>query len=550
VTNDLLQQNRLLHEEIKRRIDQISAINTVSATVGVSLDLNVVLDTALRIISDVVGAEAAGISLIDEQTEEVVLRAQLGWIHDFVEDNPMRIPMGRGMSGEVIMEDKPIWRNDLTDDETYAVPRFGEEQFRSLVMAPMHARGKIIGILSIMSYKANQFDDAVVTVMTAIADTVGVFIENARLHEKHVENENRLRAILHSSADGILATDQNSRISLINYTGAQMLDVHARDLIGVPLREADIQVRVRDKLLLALGNTEEQLQTFRVTLETGRELSVLVSPVRIDQQVDKIGQQRDGWVIVLQDITHLREAELARVQFIQAAAHDMKNPLGVTQSSLAMLQSMIKSDDASIQEIFDIAQKGMQRLQRLIDNLLEIEKIQSGYGFHQEAVDIREMVFEIGAQVRPLLMQKAITFDTLVADNVPIDWTLDRDWISRAIYNYLENAAKYTGDGGHVTCRVYLHEADLCLEVADDGPGIPAQAQSRLFDRFYRVEERLDVSGSGLGLAIVKSVAEAHGGYVYVKSDYVKEDEINSDEQRGSCFGLCLPHHNGRGHRD
>jgi PAS domain S-box-containing protein len=550
VTNDLLQQNRLLHEEIKRRIDQISAINTVSATVGVSLDLNVVLDTALRIISDVVGAEAAGISLIDEQTEEVVLRAQLGWIHDFVEDNPMRIPMGRGMSGEVIMEDKPIWRNDLTDDETYAVPRFGEEQFRSLVMAPMHARGKIIGILSIMSYKANQFDDAVVTVMTAIADTVGVFIENARLHEKHVENENRLRAILHSSADGILATDQNSRISLINYTGAQMLDVHARDLIGVPLREADIQVRVRDKLLLALGNTEEQLQTFRVTLETGRELSVLVSPVRIDQQVDKIGQQRDGWVIVLQDITHLREAELARVQFIQAAAHDMKNPLGVTQSSLAMLQSMIKSDDASIQEIFDIAQKGMQRLQRLIDNLLEIEKIQSGYGFHQEAVDIREMVFEIGAQVRPLLMQKAITFDTLVADDVPIDWTLDRDWISRAIYNYLENAAKYTGDGGHVTCRVYLHEADLCLEVADDGPGIPAQAQSRLFDRFYRVEERLDVSGSGLGLAIVKSVAEAHGGYVYVKSDYVKEDEINSDEQRGSCFGLCLPHHNGRGHRD
>jgi signal transduction histidine kinase len=206
--------------------------------------------------------------------------------------------------------------------------------------------------------------------------------------------------------------------------------------------------------LLALGNTEEQLQTFRVTLETGRELSVLVSPVRIDQQVDKIGQQRDGWVIVLQDITHLREAELARVQFIQAAAHDMKNPLGVTQSSLAMLQSMIKSDDASIQEIFDIAQKGMQRLQRLIDNLLEIEKIQSGYGFHQEAVDIREMVFEIGAQVRPLLMQKAITFDTLVADDVPIDWTLDRDWISRAIYNYLENAAKYTGDGGHVICRV------------------------------------------------------------------------------------------------
>ena len=98
----LVVQNQLLHKEIKRRIDQISAINTVAATVGHSLDLNIVLNTALQAVTQVVEAEAAGISLIDEDANEIVLRAQLGWINDFVVDNPMRIPMGRGMSWEVI----------------------------------------------------------------------------------------------------------------------------------------------------------------------------------------------------------------------------------------------------------------------------------------------------------------------------------------------------------------------------------------------------------------------------------------------------------------
>lgn len=531
MTSDLVLQNRLLHEEIKRRIDQISAINTVSATVGVSLDLSVVLNTALRVVTEVVGAEAAGISLIDEVTQEVVLRAQLGWINDFVEDNPMRIPMGQGMSWEVILGDKTIVRNDLGDDEQYAVPRFGDEEFKSIVMAPMHARGRIIGILSIMSYKPNQFDTGLVNVLTAIADTVGVFIENARLHERHVENENRLSAILHSSADGIIATDQNSRINLVNYTAAQMLDVQADDLLGIPLREADIQVRVRDKLLLALENTDEQLQTFRVSLETGRELSALVSPVRVDHQVDKLGVEQDGWVIVLQDITHLREAELARVQFIQAAAHDMKNPLGVTQSSLAMIESMVGDGDETLKEMFEIARTGMSRLQRLIDNLLEIEKIESGYGFHREWVDIREMAHEISAQVRPLMAEGELAYDIMIDEALPFYLHIDRHWMSRALYNYLENAAKYTRRGGQVMFRIYCTDDLTCFEVLNNGRSIPAQVQSRVFDRFYRLEGHEEISGSGLGLAIVKSVAEAHDGRVY----------IHSDQDKGTCFGLCIP---------
>lgn len=311
-------QNQLLHQEIRRRVDQISAINTVATTVGHSLDLQVTLDTALKAVTDVVGAEAAGISLIDYQTGDVVLRAQLGWINDFVVNNPMRIPVGEGMSGQVIQNDDLIVHNNLTGEEDYAVRSFTKESFRSIAMAPMHARGRIIGILSIMSHKPDRFDVEIVEVLKAIADTVAVSIENARLHEQHVEQENRLNAILHSTADGIIATDQNSRIRLVNQAAATMLDVQPAELQGVPLREAAIQVRVRDKLLLALSPDEKaSTESFQVSLEEGRELSVYVSPVHIDSQVEGESNM-DGWVIVLQDITHIREAEKARVHFMQA----------------------------------------------------------------------------------------------------------------------------------------------------------------------------------------------------------------------------------------
>ncbi|MDQ7025356.1 MAG: ATP-binding protein [Anaerolineae bacterium] len=527
---NLVNQNIQLHQEIQRRVEQISAINRVAATIGNALDLSVTLDTALEAVTSVVGAEAAGISLIDEEANEVVLRAQLGWLNDFVVDNPMRIPLGKGMSGQVINNDAVVIHHALTGEEDYAVPSFRKETFRSIAMAPMHARGKIIGILSIMSHHANQFDDAVITVLKSIADTVGVAIENARLYEQHVEQENRLNAILHSTADGIIATDQHSRISLVNQAAASMLEVEPEDVMGIPLREADIQIKVRDKLLLALSSSSKDSdKSFHVSLEGGPELSVLVSPVQVYSQVTG-ESSRDGWVIVLQDITHIRKAEIARVQFIQAAAHDMKNPLGVTQKSIQMLDSMIDNKDETIVEVLGMAKTGVDRVQRLIDDLLNIEKIESGYGFALDDIDVREMCYELSAEIQPLMSEANIQYDMALDDSVPRSVRLDREWMQRAIHNYLENATKYAP---HKTVKfaIFPKGENLHFEVTDTGDGIPLRAQSRLFDRFYRVYNRRHVRGSGLGLAIVKSVAEAHHGRAYV----------HSHEGQGSTFGIMFP---------
>src|SRR5687768_3052725 len=128
-TENLILQNRLLSEEVKRRIDQMAAINIVASTVGQSLDLDKTLQTALRAVLEVVNAESGGISLVDQDTQDVVLRAQQGWLHDFV-NVPMRIPFGKGMSGRVITSDDALVYNDLDGTEEYAVPSFRDEHFR------------------------------------------------------------------------------------------------------------------------------------------------------------------------------------------------------------------------------------------------------------------------------------------------------------------------------------------------------------------------------------------------------------------------------------
>lgn len=523
----LLLQNRLLTDEVKRRVDQLYAINTVAATVSGSLDLDRTLTTSLQAVLNVVGAEAGGISLIDERASEVVLRAQQGWPHNFT-NPPMRIPLGQGMSGEVISSNDVVVDNHMDGTEPLAVPRFHEEKFRSIVMAPMRARNNIIGILSIMSSQYNAFSDEMVNVLRAVADTVGVAIDNARLYETTVEHESRLDAVFQASADGMIATDANGRVSMINRAAEVVFNVEANSLIGTPLREAPIHSRVRDSLLQALSSHTAENKSFQVTLDNGRMFSIIVSSVFTQSQVEQ-DRRNDGWVIVLRDVSHLREAEVRRAEFMRAAAHDMKNPLGVTLSGLQMLNDYFAEGDPTALEIIRLAMNGVTRLQALINDLLQLEQIENNFGVVKNTFGINELIRECLDEVTPLLVEKNLEHQLDILADLPPAFG-DRRWIKRALLNYIDNAIKYTQSGGQLRVKAFTHDRLLHLEVIDNGPGIPVEAQARLFERFYRASSDDRIQGTGLGLAIVKSVAETHGGGVYVRSQ----------PGGGSAFGMTL----------
>lgn len=526
--DSLLQRNQLLSQEIRRRVDQLSALNTVAATVSQSLDLQVTLQTALKAILKVIPVDSAGISLVDEETDELVLRAQQGWRRDFV-TQPMRIPLGKGMSGYVVTNDEVLVTGDLSGDPRLAVPEFADEGVQAMALVPMHARGRVVGILSVMNHQPYEFSDDEIRVLRAIADQVGVALDNAQLYEHVKEQSSRLEAILNSTGDAIIATDNHGNISLINATAERLFNVRREDISGLPLRHVPLHPKLRAGLRRAMNEEAGANTVFEVSLDDGRFLSAIVSPVYSHQEPAS-DRRAEGWVMVVQDVTHLRQAEQMRANFIRDAAHDLRNPLGVTFNALTMLQDEI-GESSSYAEIIDIGLQGLRRMQTLIDSLLNLEHIESGIGLQCKEVDVRELVERCVTDIKPAIQQRNQALICEVPQSLP-PIQGDINWLYRALANLLSNASKYTQEGGMIAVRVYVQDDDLFIEVRDNGPGIPTEAQPRLFERFYRVPEQdQEVKGSGLGLAIVKSVVEQHGGRVFVQSRV----------GQGSVFGMAFP---------
>ncbi|MCZ7538967.1 MAG: ATP-binding protein [Anaerolineae bacterium] len=509
-------------------MDQLSALNTVAATVSQSLDLQATLQTALQAVLKVIPVDSAGISLVDETTSELVLRAQHGWHRDFV-TQPMRIPLGRGMSGFVVANDEVLVTGDLTGDPRLAVPEFADEGVLAMALVPMHARGRVVGILSVMSHQPYEFADDEIRVLRAIADQVGVALDNARLYENTREQSSQLEAILNSTGDAIIATDNHGHISLINATAEQLFDLRRAEIIGLPLRHAPLHPKLRAGLRRAMSAGESADTMFEVPLDDGRFLSAIVSPVYAHQEPES-DRQAEGWVMVVQDVTHLRKAEQARVNFIRDAAHDLRNPLGVTLNALSLLSEELGESDSTA-EIIDIGLQGLSRMQVLIDSLLNLEHIESGVGLQCKDLDVRDLIERCVADIQPSIAQRGQTLRVEVPDTLPLIQG-DMHWMYRALINLLSNAHKYTPAGGAIAVCAYVQDEDLFVEVKDNGPGIPPEAQTRLFERFYRVPgPDQDIKGTGLGLAIVKTVVEQHGGRVFVQSKV----------GQGSIFGMALP---------
>lgn len=533
-TDNLVRRNQMLSQEIRRRVDQLTAINTVAATVSQSLDLQVTLKTALEVVLDVIKVDSAGISLVNEAAGELVLRAQRGWRYDFVTE-PMRIPLGKGMSGTAVHNDEVVITGEITDEDEarLAVPEFADEGVQAMALVPMHARGRVVGILSVMNHETYQFTEEEITVLRAIADQVGVALDNAALYENTQEQRSRLSAVLDSSADAIIATDNYGYINLINATAEDLFQLRQAEVIGMPLRDAPLHPKVRNGLRQAMSEGDGQgNMIFEVALEDGRFLSAIVSRVYAARSLER-DQEPEGWVMVIQDVTHLREAEQARVNFIHAAAHDLRNPLGVTMNALKMLERDFEGDVSPgehSREIVDIGIQSLHRMQDLIDSLLNLEHIQSGVGLKCADIDVHDWVERAVIDMHPSVQESAHNLHLDLPDTLP-SINGDMQWLYRALVNLLSNAIKYTPKGGEITVRAYVHDEELHLEVRDNGCGIPPEAQTRLFERFYRAPGVEQIKGSGLGLAIVKSIVEQHGGRVYVQSKV----------GQGSTFGMIFP---------
>ncbi len=197
-------ENAQLYAESQRRTELMAALNSVSATVSQSLELEPTLRSALDKALEVVGVEAGAISLVDEEAQELIIRVHRGWRQQDLPSG-LRIKLGQGLSGQAAVTGEVVVTGSLENEPRLAVPAVRDEGVQSMVLAPMHARGRVVGVLGVMSYRARVFDQQSVEVVKSIADQIGLAIDNAQLFARESRRAVQL-ALLNDVARDVVST--------------------------------------------------------------------------------------------------------------------------------------------------------------------------------------------------------------------------------------------------------------------------------------------------------------------------------------------------------
>ncbi|GAA5338126.1 hypothetical protein YIM73052_15890 [Thermus antranikianii] len=239
---------------------------------------------------------------------------------------------------------------------------------------------------------------------------------------------------------------------------------------------------------------------------------------------------------VFQEVLELRERELALLKSQEETSrllglllHEIKNPL---MSVLGALELTLEVEGLpeEAKELLSIAEKSARRIQDLLDKAREYLRLGQGVRLRSERVDLKALLLQVAEEMRPLARRKRIALRLILPKREA--WVYgDREWLYQAVLNVVNNAVKYTPEGGRVALRLLVGPEQYGIAVSDTGPGIPKEEQERVFEPFYRASTRGEVEGTGLGLALVKRVLEAHGGEVRLRSRL----------GQGSTFLLLLP---------
>jgi signal transduction histidine kinase len=270
-----------------------------------------------------------------------------------------------------------------------------------------------------------------------------------------------------------------------------------------------------------------------------KQLVFLVQDVTTEGRLDQQVMQQLNEVRLLRARLEAANQELVRLNdeksaFLRMAAHDLRAPLTVIRGyvELIMEDTEAASDEEAL-EYLDVVLRRTTQMSGLIDNLLDVEKIESGaVTLERKPVDLGDLVEEIGQGFRLVAQQRGMALAWQVPADLPHPLA-DRARLVQVLNNLVSNAMKFTPTDGQIRIDLLAREEELIVEVSDTGPGISEEDQKRLFQRFFRTDtvRQQRIPGTGLGLSIVKAIIEQHGGRVYCRSQLGE----------GSTFGFTLP---------
>ncbi|MCC6695874.1 MAG: PAS domain-containing protein [Candidatus Hydrogenedentes bacterium] len=452
---------------------------------------------------------------------------------------------------EAICEDlvqliPPAWRYPelarariILDGREYTSRRFVETQWgqSAAVVVDTRARGMV------QVYYADDVQAAMPggpflaserKLLDAVARTLGEALERREIEADNrrkaiilAQERNRLETILRGIGEGVVVTDTRDRVLMMNGTAQDLLGFGAREPV-----DTDFLSHLKDKEFCEIwretadAGSDFAKRDLRLGGKHPRTLSVTRS------RIPELIQGEDCYVTILHDVTKEREIDQMKTDFVSGVSHELRTPM---TSIKGFVTTLLRSPDMPqhLREHFlGIIHEETDRLMKLIEEVLEMGSIESGRAvLRRVPLDVTEQVSGAVSVVTAAMLAKQIIFEQDIEPGLP-RFLADPTRFHTIVCNLLENAVKFTPQGGQISLRAHREDGVLVIQVQDTGIGIPKDHLDNIFERFYQVKSGTRKSaGAGLGLFLVREMVKLHGGTVTVESEL----------ERGTIFTVRLP---------
>ncbi len=394
-----------------------------------------------------------------------------------------------------------------------------------MVSIPLRWRNKLLGTFWLASDRRSEIRDEELAYFTDLAQKASTAVINSKAFDETLTTRKRLEAVLEKLNDPVVIADNNQQVIYVNGAVRRLPGLDRDDLIGQSLTE----LMDDEDWVALLSEPMIMPQSKEIQTADGNAYYLTVEPVGVD------GRQI-GLACFFKDITRFKQQDSLKTEFVTTVSHELRSPLTLIHGYAKILRLTGNLNDQQETYISSII-GGVDEMKSLVQNLLDLGRLDAGDGLEVEEIAVGEIVRRVMETMDSHARQKNIEIE-LDSPEEPVFIEADPTFLVQAVKNLVENAIKYSKQGGSVFLRVRKQADSVLFIVEDQGPGIAPLDQRKIFKRFFRSEAQVGVeerSGSGLGLAIVKSIAERHGGKVWFESKLGK----------GSSFYLQIPilHH-------
>lgn len=536
---NLIQSIIRMKDSIAERMQEQATLLETSTAVVSSLDLEIVLNRILEQMGRLLQIKMYAVIALDETNGSFRIRASRGLSKQFAEQLSIQPSEPDSVTMRALRTREPLQISDTETDPTYTIRkhRARQEGFRAVLAVPLNTQHAPPTALLVFHPTPHVFTHNEIQLLTSFANHAAMAIENAVLFERSDmqlrEQTQRLEALVQSLHDGLILTDLHGKVIYANKRVGELADLEVKSLSG---KHAD---QILARIIDTASAKPQRRKPLQNLLEKSGENKIEITRILQNQtfhlrlEVFNVNDEEGtpiGRGILFHDITADRELDRVRSSLISTVSHELRTPLAAIKGYVStMLADDVEWDRASQREFLTIISDESDRLTNLVNNLLDLSRIEAGsLKLSLEKCNAEAVIRSAAKEARLSTKNK---FEVFIAPRLPA-FHADRLRLESILRNLIENSVKYAGEEAAIKVEVSRQKGEILFRVSDDGPGIPQEESEQVFERFYRVDDSLTrlTSGAGLGLAICQGLVRAHGGRIWVEP-----------QTRGACVAFTIP---------